>query len=95
MGGRVAVEPPSPVTAPAGVAHPLTCWERTRGWRLVCVVMVTQSSPDKSPARAGRPPTGAPPEERTRGSHDYERVASVLVAVSLRILRKRQEASES
>ena len=27
-------------------------------------------------------------------THDYERVASVLVAVSLRILRKRQEDSE-
>lgn len=26
--------------------------------------------------------------------HDYERVASVLVAVSLRILRKRQEDAE-
>jgi len=26
--------------------------------------------------------------------HDYERVASVLVAVSLRIVRKRQEDNE-
>jgi hypothetical protein len=27
-------------------------------------------------------------------AHDYERVASVLVAVSLRIVRKRQEDAE-
>jgi hypothetical protein len=47
------------------------------------------STPVEIPRRPSLP--GAVPPRSVR---DYERVASVLVAVSLRILHKRQEDSE-